>query len=174
MTRTQLPHLPEYFDRYINRADDVTVLEALQISLQELENAPIEKWEALGNKVYAPNKWTVKDILQHLTDTERVFAYRALSFARGEKQVMPFDEDLYGANANAQERSLTSLLEEAIVVRKATILLYKSFSAEVLEKVGIGFNGEYSVHAIGFIFCGHQRWHVKVIEERYFPLLEKE
>lgn len=171
MTRSQLI-LPEYFDRYINKTDDVTVMESLQISLKELENAPLDKWKNLGDQVYAPGKWTIKDIIQHLTDTERVFSYRAMSFARGEKEVRSFDEDAYASAANANSRTLEDLIEEAIAVRKATIHLYKSFSAETLEKTGIGFKGEYTVHAIGFIFGGHQRWHIDVINERYMPLLQ--
>ncbi len=171
MTRSQLTPMPEYFDRYINLADDVTLNEAFAISLQELENAPIAKWKSLGEKVYAPGKWTVKDILQHLIDTERVFSYRALSFARGEKNVTSMDEEKYGENANANDRSLEDLLIEAIAVRKSTMLLYNSFSQEMLGKMGIGFKGEYSVHAIGYLFLGHQRWHFKILEEKYYPLI---
>lgn len=171
MTRSQINPMPEYFDRYINMADDVELKTAFKISLQELENAPTDKWKALGNKTYAPNKWTVKDILQHLTDTERVFSYRALSFARGEKKVMPFDEENFGKMAHANNRTIEDLLEEAILVRKSTIKLYETFTNEMLNETGIGFKGEYSVLAIGFIFPGHQRWHFKVLEEKYYPLL---
>ena len=171
MTRSQLTSLPEYFDRYINKTDDVDVLTALQTSVTELENAPIEKWNALGDRVYAEGKWTVKDILQHLIDTERVFAYRATAFARGDKNVMPFDEEAYAKNAKATERSLENLLEESIHLRKSTIYLYQSFSQEMLDRTGKSFKGEYSVHAMGYIFAGHQRWHFGILEERYFPLL---
>ncbi len=164
--------LPEYFDRYILKCDDVTLLESLEISLNELKNAPVDKWKALGDKVYAPGKWTVKDILQHIIDTERVFCYRALSFARGEKKVMSYDEDDFAKSAQAINRTLEDLLEEAILLRQTTILLYKSFTDEMLSRTGMGFKGEYSVAAIGFIFGGHQRWHFGVIEERYFPMLQ--
>jgi DinB superfamily len=173
MTRSQLYPLPEYFDRYITLNDDVTLAEALQTSLQELENAPIEKWQQLGHAVYAPGKWTVKDMLQHLTDTERVFVYRATAFARGQKEVLPFDEELFAKNANASARTLEHIIEEAIAVRKATIYLYQSFTADMINAIGNGVKGEYSVHAIGYIIAGHQRWHVKILEERYYPLLEK-
>ncbi len=171
MTRSQIKPMPEYFDRYINMTNEVDLKTALTISLYELENAPIEKWNSLGNNTYAPNKWTVKDILQHLTDTERVFSYRALSFARGEKEVTPFDEENYGKLANATSRTLEDLIEEAILVRKSTIKLFDSFTREMSLKTGIGFKGEYSVLAIGFIIAGHQRWHVKVLEDKYYPLL---
>ncbi len=171
MKKSEINPMPEYFDRYINMTDDVDLATAFKISLQELENAPIEKWKLLDNKTYAPNKWTVKDILQHLTDTERVFSYRALSFARGENKVTPFDEENYGKAANANDRTIEDLIEEAILVRKSTIRLYETFTTQMLNRTGIGFKGEYSVLAIGFIFSGHQRWHFKVIEDKYYPLL---
>ncbi len=164
--------MPEYFDRYINKCDDVELSEALRISMMELKTAPIEKWEALGDKVYAPGKWTAKDILQHLIDTERVFSYRATAFARGEKDVMSFDEDLYGKNANARARSIEDLLEEAICLRKSFIHLYESFSDKMLLQMGNGFKGQYSVSSIGFIIPGHQRWHFDQLKEKYFPLLD--
>ena len=163
--------LPEYFDRYINLTDDVTVMESLHSSLAELQKAPMDIWKNIGDKVYAPGKWTIKDILQHLIDTERVFCYRALSFARGESEVKSYDEDAYARMAGASMRSLDDLMEEAIAQRKSTIHLYNSFTPEMLARIGMGFKGPYSVHAIGFIFGGHQRWHFRVIEERYVVLI---
>jgi len=173
MTRSQLTPMPVYFDRYINLTDDVPVLTSLETSLKELETAPIDNWTALGDRVYAPGKWTVKDLLQHIIDTERVFCYRALSFARGDREVRSFDEDLYAAAARADKRSLEDLMDEAVLVRKASLALFRSFTDDVLAKTGKGFKGDYSVHAIGFILAGHQRWHFKVIEDRYFPLLNE-
>ncbi|MFM9984261.1 MAG: DinB family protein [Flavobacteriales bacterium] len=170
MKRSEI-NLPEYFDRYIALTDDVAVMDSLLTSLVELQNAPLEVWKKIGDAVYAPGKWTVKDILQHLIDTERVFGYRALSFARGEKEVKSYDEDAYARVARANQRSLEDLLEEAIAQRKSTIQLFSNFTSEMLARTGMGFKGEYSVHAIGFIFGGHQRWHFRVIEERYGPLI---
>ncbi|MBK7036783.1 MAG: DinB family protein [Bacteroidetes bacterium] len=88
MLLSQLSPLPEYFDRYILKCDDVELTDAIKISITELENAPIDKWKQLGDKTYAPGKWTVKEILQHLIDTERIFCYRALTYARGEKNAV--------------------------------------------------------------------------------------
>lgn len=172
MNRSQI-NLPVYFDRYMNLTDDVTVSEALNISLIELIQAPLAQWKSVGDAVYAKDKWTIKDILQHIIDTERIFCYRALSFARGEGEVKAFDEDIYATMANAAQRSIEDLLEELITLRKATILLYKSFDDKMLAMEGVGLKGTYSVHAIGFILAGHQRWHYKIIEERYLPLLQK-
>ncbi len=171
MKRSQINPIPEYFDRYMNLCDDVDVMSALQISLAELEYAPIKEWERIGDKVYAPGKWTIKDLLQHIIDCERVFIYRALAFARGEKSVQPFDEDTYAALAKANERSWNALMEEAITLRRSAIHLFGSFTEEALNRTGEGYKGPYSVRDIGFVLAGHQRWHFNVITERYLTLV---
>lgn len=176
MKKTDIKKMPEYFDRYINLTDDVTYLEALEISLKELMNAPIQKLQALGEKTYAEGKWTVKDILQHFIDTERVFSYRMTAFARSDGQnMLSYDEDLYAKNAYAKRRTIDDLLEELILVRKSYIAQYKSYTPEMLLKSGRGFNGaEYCVLSMAFMIAGHQRWHFKVLEEKYYPLLNNE
>ncbi|GAB3519707.1 DinB family protein [Emticicia fontis] len=172
MKKSDINPMPEYFDRYINLADDVELKEALAMSVAELNKLPIEKWKAIGDKVYAPGKWTIKDILQHMIDTERIFAYRALCFARGETARMPsFDEEAYGQNANATQRTLEDLLDELKINRASFIAMYNSFTEEVLLRAGLSFKGTYSVLAIGFTTVGHQRWHLNVIKERYEGLV---
>lgn len=173
MKKSDIKKMPEYFDRYINLTDDVTYLDALIISLKELESAPVDKWKALGDNTYAKDKWTIKDILQHYIDTERVFTYRITAIARGDQQKMiPYDEEAFAKNAKANRRSIDDLLEELILIRKSTIMLYKSFTVEMLQKTGNGYNGvQYCPLSLGFMLAGHQRWHFRVIEEKYFPLL---
>jgi hypothetical protein len=174
MKKSDIKKMPEYFDRYIHLADDLSVVESLQVSLQELDQAPIDLWKALGDKVYAAGKWSVKDILQHYIDTERVLSYRITAIARGDKQKMlPFDEEMFAANAVAMRRTIDDLMEELILIRKATIKLFESFTPEMLQEEGNGFNGmTYSPLALGFMLAGHQRWHFRVLEERYYSLLE--
>ena len=175
MKRSQLDPVPEYFDRYINKCDDVTILEAIQISIEELDNFPIEKWRALGDKVYAPGKWTVKDILQHLIDTERIFTYRALAFARGETEtLLSYDDDAYAAHAQANGRMLEDLIDELRLVHLSFLKLFSSFNYEMLTRMGNTFRGRYSVASIGFCMPGHQRWHMGILKERYYPLLEQQ
>ena len=172
MKRSALYPLPEYFDRYINKCDDVELTDAIATSIEELDNLPLEDWKAIGDQVYAPGKWTIKDILQHMIDTERIFTYRALAFARGEKQQPPpFEEDDYAREAAANNRSLESLLAELKAVHHAFLEMYRSFTPEMLSREGKGFKGMYSVAAIGFCMAGHQRWHMDIIRERYLPLL---
>jgi len=175
MKRSDIYPLPEYFDRYINQCDDVEIAVAIQMSIDEVNDFPLEKWKALGNRVYAPGKWTVKDILQHLIDTERIFMYRVLAFARGENQSMPsFSEDEYATAAAAVNREVESLVEELKAVHLSLKALYDSFTPAMLDKIGKGFKGEYSVASLGFMLPGHQRWHLKVLEEKYYPLLGEE
>jgi hypothetical protein len=172
MLRSQLHPMPEYFDRYINLTDDVELLTAIEQSMLELDNAPVDKWRALGDRVYAPGKWTIKDMLQHIIDTERVFSYRMLAAARGESQKLPgYDEDAYAALADANRRDLDDLISELKLVRQSVLRLYQSFSEDMLHRVCNGATGQYTVAAIGFMIPGHQRWHFRVLEERYYPML---
>lgn len=173
MNKSDIRPMPEYFDRYINLCDDVSLKDALQTSINEVNAFPLKEWEKIGNKVYTPGKWTIKDILQHLIDTERIFAYRALAFSRGETALLPsFDEDRYAAAACATERNLEEIIVELKTLHESTKMLFNSFNSQMLLKTGMGFKGEYSVLSIGFCMLGHQRWHMKVIEEKYMALLK--
>lgn len=174
MKKDLIHPMPAYFDRYILKTDDVTIMQALEISLKEIENLPLDILAALGDNVYAPGKWTVKEMLQHMLDTERVFMYRATAFSRLEpNQVLSFDEGLYAQNSDANRRNLNDIIYEMKILRQSFIELYKSFSPEMLLRKGKGSTGEYSVLAIGFIIPGHQRWHLDVLKERYFPLVKQ-
>jgi hypothetical protein len=172
MKRSQLSPMPEYFDRYINQCDDVEIIQAIQTSIVELENAPVHKWKMLQDKTYAVNKWTIKEVLQHLIDTERIFSYRALAYARNEKQaVLSFDEDAYTRASGANARELDGLIEELLLSHKSVQLLFESFTPQMCEQLCPGFKGPYSVASVGFILPGHQRWHFRILEEKYYPLL---
>lgn len=173
MKKEDIKKMPEYFDKYINLTGDVTYLEALQISLQELQDAPLDKWKALGDQVYAEGKWTVRDILQHFIDVERVFAYRITAIARGDKQKMlPFDEEAFSKNTNANNRALDDLINELILVRKGTIAMFQSFTNKMLHQQGNSYNGiQYCPLGLGFMLAGHQRWHFRILEEKYYPLI---
>jgi len=117
---------------------------------------------------YAPGKWTVAQMLQHLIDSERVFAYRAMCFARGEKSSLPgFDENAYAERATAEHRSLIAMKEELRALRKATITLYNSFTREDLAESGIAFGYRVTVNAMGYIMAGHIYHHQRIYEERY-------
>jgi hypothetical protein len=174
MKRSAIIQMPEYFDRYINLVEDISLIDALEKYGVSYLRAEQKKFEKLGDEVYAPGKWTIKDIIQHYIDTERVFTYRALRFARTDTTVLPgYDENLFAENTNTSNQSLEELLNEFDLVRKSTIAMYKGFTNEMLNRKGICFNKEISVLAIGFTMPGHVIHHMNVIKERYFPLLEK-
>ena len=175
MKKSEIKFMPEYFDRYIALAEDLPVIESLEISLNELHNAPVDTWIKLGDQVYEPGKWTIKDILQHCIDTERVFVYRITAIARGDQQkLLSFDENLYAENANTSHRSINDLLDELILVRKGTIAMVASFTEEMIHRQGFGASGvQYGPLALAFAVAGHQRWHFKVMETKYYPLLLK-
>jgi hypothetical protein len=172
MKTTDLPYQPEYFSRYYHLLDDLHLPDVLQKSIDELKDLPLDKYQALGNQVYAPGKWTVKDILQHIIDTTRTFTYRALAFSRSDTQKMTsFPEDLYALKAAGENRTLESLINELAVVNLSFKTMFDSFTPEMLLREGIGFKGPYTVASIGFTIPGHQRWHFDMIKERYFLLL---
>ena len=153
---------------YINATESKTLLEGLKEGMFQLtnfiKNVPADKLEYR----YAEGKWTIKDILLHMMDTERIFAYRALRISRGDKTPLPgFEENDYVPFAFANSRSLESLLEEYENVRKATISFFESLNEEQLLFIGTASNTAISVRAVGFIITGHQNHHLKVIVERY-------
>lgn len=168
MKRTDIYPMPEFFERYINLTDDVELKDAFAISLEELKQLPLDKWETIGDKVYAPGKWTIKDILQHMIDTERILTYRALCIARAESARLPsFDEESYARYTDASNRTLEDLIDELSLVRASSLAMFNSFTEEMLQRSGLSFRGSYSVLALGFIVAGHQRWHLNIIKERY-------
>ncbi|MEC5165371.1 putative damage-inducible protein DinB [Flavobacterium sp. PL11] len=171
MNASQLPikEYAEYYFKYINVLEEVTLLEELEISLHDfirfVQNIPMDKFDYR----YAEGKWTIKEIIQHVIDTERIFAYRALRISRNDKTPLPgFDENDYIDNTDANSRSIQALLTEFSAVRHSNIYLFKSFSNVQLERMGMASNAGVSVRAIGFIMIGHQKHHQKVFEERYF------
>ena len=170
MKRTDIPE-NEYsiFNAtYINAAGEGNLYEDLEISLHDfirfVQDIPMDKFDYR----YADGKWTIKEIIQHVIDTERIFSYRALRISRNDITALPgFDENDYALNTNANDRHLQSLLTELSIVRQSTLALFKSFSEEQIKRIGIASNNEISVRAIGFIIIGHQKHHQKVYKERY-------
>lgn len=158
-----------YYGTYIGQvSEEYTLTEELEFSVHRLikfvQNIPMDKFDYR----YAQGKWTIKDILQHLIDAERIFAYRALRFARNDKTPLAsFEENDYVDEAGANKRSIQDLLSELAVVRQATLSLFKSFSAEELMRNGIASNNPMSVRALGFVIIGHQNHHQRIFQERY-------
>ena len=171
MRRSQLQtnEYAAFYTTYIdNVSEEYNLVEELEISLHSLikfvQDIPMDKFDYR----YAEGKWTIKDILQHLIDAERIFSYRALRFARNDKTDLPgFEENGYANVANAGDRNIMSLLTELSAVRHSTLLLFKNFSDEELLRQGTANNNTISVRAIGFVIIGHQNHHQRIFQERY-------
>ncbi|WP_304235194.1 DinB family protein [Jiulongibacter sediminis] len=169
---SDMPELPNFFDRYIRKVDDMPLMTALRHYSPAVILSDLSALNSLGDQVYAPGKWTIKVIIQHMIDTERIMTYRALCFARNEKGQLPgFAEDEYAASSDPTVRTLDELLEEWTVLRNSTLHLFASFSDEMLQKKGNANGIEISVMALGFVICGHPIHHQQVVKERYYPLL---
>ena len=143
---------PVYCETYFQAAGEVELVEELEICLHDfirfVQNLPMDKFDYR----YAEGKWTIKEIIQHIIDTERIFAYRALRISRNDSTPLPgFDENSYANNTAANTRALQDLLTELSAVRHSNLLLFKSFSEEQLLRIGIASDHPISVRAIGFM-----------------------
>jgi len=160
---------PAYADMYIN------LLAAGENVLQELkENFQLVKqliFSLPGEKLlyrYAPGKWTIKEVLVHIIDDERIYAYRALRFARNDKTELPgFEQDDYTLSSGANDRSLESIFDEYEAVRWSTIAMFNSFTAEALVRKGIANNNLATVRALAWHIAGHELHHLNIIRQRY-------
>jgi hypothetical protein len=158
-----------HFDNYIKLVPEENVFEALKAQQPVIDTFFDAISEERSMYAYAEGKWTLKELLQHIIDGERIFTYRALCFARKEAQSLPgFEENDYAANSNANSRKWKSLCEELKAVRKATVILFETFTDEMLESPGIGNQKPCTANAVGFTLVGHLQHHKNVIEERYF------
>ena len=160
-------HAP-YYGKYIALVTENDAIAALQSQLADalplLRGVP----ESKGDHRYAPGKWTIKEVLGHLIDAERVFAYRALRFARHDETPLPgFDENIYVPAGNFGARSLAELIEEFEVVRKASLLLFRPLDAAAWNRAGVASDNLMSVRALAFVIAGHGRHHVELLKTRY-------
>jgi uncharacterized damage-inducible protein DinB len=159
-----------YFQRYMQLSvlKGKTIIENLESAQDEFERVLRNLPDSKHSYSYASGKWTLKELIQHVIDTERVFCYRALSFARNDQTALPgFDQDVFVDNDTANERDYYDLLDEMKVLRKSSIQLFKSFSKEALLRIGVASNNKMSVRALGYLFSGHQIHHINIVKERY-------
>lgn len=168
MAKPQANECAPYYTKYINLVQGNTIQEIVNnyaFDLQEFYNSlPEEK----ANYAYAENKWTLKQVLQHLTDAERVFAYRALRISRNDATPLAsFDENAYVENGFSQQRALSSLKQEFNSVRAATDIFLLSLNDEQIMRMGTASDNPVSVNALAFIMYGHLLHHKNILEERY-------
>lgn len=160
--------VPAFYHGYISAAqgrDPIDAMKAAQTRTSSLiTRIPADR----GDHHYAPGKWTIKEVLQHVIDSERVFSYRALRFARNDATELPgFDENHYAPNAEAGRRDLAAIAEEMNVTRASTLAMFQSFTPEMLLRSGKANGNSISVRALGWVIAGHAVHHMNVIEQRY-------
>jgi hypothetical protein len=168
MPRPDLSKVPSFYHGYINKVAENDLPAAFTNQSKALfpflESIPAAK----HNYAYAAGKWTIKELIQHIIDAERVFTYRALTFSRKDETKLPgFDENAWAPESNAVSRNWKDMIEEFKAVRKATEYLFGSFNEGQLNATGIANNNSIYVMGIGFICVGHCTHHISILKERY-------
>ncbi|MEJ7589111.1 MAG: DinB family protein [Ferruginibacter sp.] len=159
---------PGYYRAYLDQVKEKDLTDAFTNQSQVIKSLLASISENKSMFSYAEGKWTLKEMLQHLIDTERVFCYRAMCFARKEPVTLPsFDENGYATASEANRRSWESLIEEFETLRKSTLLLFQNFTPSMLEQEGRAGINTLAVNDIGFLIVGHLNHHIRIIEERY-------
>lgn len=157
-----------YYRKYVSLVPDGDLLAQLQAQGAETVTLLRGVSEEKSTHAYAPGKWNVREVVGHLTDTERVFTYRALSFARGDTNALPsFDENAWAKTSNAGQRPIEDLVDEFIAVRAGTLALFDGFTPADLVRTGVASGNSVSVRALAWITAGHERHHVAILRERY-------
>ena len=166
MNRPQTHEYPVWAEQYISlvEGDVMELLKRQATEFSDFINSLIEK----ADYAYAPGKWTIKQLIGHIIDTERILVYRLTCFARGENHALPgFEEDDYVANAHFQDRSLLSLSEEFALLRKANMYLFESLSEKELNRSGTASERQITVRALLYVIPGHIIHHTQIIKSRY-------
>ena len=170
ITKPQLGTYPTYYQKYIDLIKGENIFDELyKEHFETMELLTSVDEETLQFR-YAEGKWTIREITQHIIDTERILTYRALRFSRNDQTILPgFDENIFVANSNANQRDINDMVRELSVVRASTVELFKSFSEDMLDRKGNANGMEVSVRSILFFTLGHEIHHRNVIDEKYLP-----
>ncbi|HVA98799.1 MAG TPA: DinB family protein [Bacteroidia bacterium] len=169
MERPKTGDYPPYFEIYIQLVPENNPIKALQKNIFLMADFVKKISPEKENFSYAKNKWTVKEVLGHIVDTERIMAYRALRIARNDKtNIEGFDEDAFVANAHFGKQSTDDLLNEYLLVRKSNIALFSTFNEEELQRKGIANGKEITALAMIYMLTGHELHHLNILKERYF------
>ena len=170
---TASEHHP-YYAAYVAKSGEKELLTALKESGEQVVEALNAIPSGSADLKYREGSWTVSELIQHVNDGERIFAYRACALARGERQSLPgFEENEYAAAKLSKQSSLADKIEEFRLLRASNILLFKGFTPEAMMNQGLVSDSNMSVRAIGRILIGHAVHHVEVLNERYAPLWQK-
>jgi hypothetical protein len=157
-----------FYETYVKLVPDIELMDAFTQSFIITDQIWEKILESKADYQYAANKWTITQVVQHIIDTERIFTFRALCFARGEQQpIFGFDENTYADQATVTHRKLQDIQAEWFFLRQSTTHLFGSFNEEMLQKKGIANGNMISVNALGYIIIGHSLHHFNILKERY-------
>lgn len=168
MSRPDPSEYNAYYGRYISLVPDGPIVERLRDQIQETLGILRSLPEARGDHRYAPGKWSIKEMIGHVADAERVFSYRALRIGRGDETPLPgFEQDDYVKNGRFEARTLRHLVDELETVRKGTVLLLEGLEDAAMMRLGTASGFPVSVRALAYITAGHELHHRAVLRERY-------
>lgn len=163
-----LSNVPSFYHAYINLVKEADLTAAFLVHQKEFNSLLNTLQESQWDYRYAPGKWSVKDLVQHVIDAERIFCYRALRFARMDKTPLAgFDENTFAVAAMAEQRSIHELTAELNTVQKSSAQMFASFNRHQLEATGVANGSSIYVEAIGYIIIGHTIHHKNILKERY-------
>ncbi|MER2999597.1 DinB family protein [Pontibacter populi] len=160
---------PAYYLPYVNQVpENAEIMQTLEEQNSEIRSLFAAIDDDRAEEAYADGKWTMKELLQHMIDSERVFAYRALCIARGEQTPLPgFDENMYAENSRANDRLLRDILEEYDLVRRSNMCMFRGFDSTMLENVGTANGKQITLRGLIYVIAGHERHHINILKERY-------
>ena len=161
-------NVPSFYSGYVDHVKTFELHHALEYSLNKTIELVRSIDEAKGSYAYAPGKWTIKELLYHTIDAERVFCYRAMCFSRNDRTELPaFDENAYVPESNANALTMEQIINHTTNLRKSTIDLFATFTPEMLARTGVANKTQLSVIGLGYITAGHQLHHMSVLTQRY-------
>ncbi|GJM61212.1 DinB family protein [Persicobacter diffluens] len=172
MAQTGSKQTPSFLEYVYQLNEGNSLSEAFSQSLTAIDRLEISQLEKIGLNTYEKEKWTVPTIFQHVIDWERIWCYRAIIFARKEGSIPEgHDQEMMGMHSHADHRSIVDLVDELRVVRQSSIMMFESFSDEILETNCEFFEYQMPLNAIGLTITAHQIHHLNIIKERYLPLI---
>ena len=159
---------PAYAQRYVDLVPEEDIIAGLETQGRETALILRALTEEKAKWRYAPEKWSIKTLVRHFTDAERVFGYRALAIARGDKQSLPgFEENEYAAASDADQQRMRDLADEYESVRRSTVAFYRGLTQEAWKRSGTANNNPSTVRGLAYTTLGHERHHLRVLREKY-------
>lgn len=168
INKPSVSEYPDYYQSYMNLLPEGDILQILEKQIADLRHMFRNIADERAEEAYAEGKWTMKELLQHLIDSERIFGYRALCFSRGEEASLPgWDEGKYVSNSQANIRTLENLLDEYELTRRSNMAMFRSFTSDMMNNYGMANGREMSLRGLIYVIAAHELHHMNILQERY-------